>query len=56
MDKDVSCFSCKYYDGICCMKYCSCTAIFDEWESAKECGNYVKGDYNEQELERTDYE
>jgi len=55
MNDDISCFDCKYHDGICCMKDCDCMAIFDEWETAKNCDDYIEGDYDEQELERTNY-
>lgn len=56
MDIDISCFSCKYYDEVCCMKNCKCMAILDEWETARKCKDYIIGHYNETELERLDYE
>ena len=55
MNKKESCFSCKYYENPCCMKDCACMAILHEENMPKICGNYVEGNYDQKELERTDY-
>ena len=55
MREEISCFSCKYYNGNCCMKNCACRCIFDEWETAKECNDYIKGEYDANKLDKTNY-
>ena len=56
MDMKKSCCNCKFFDdSLCCMYDCACMAILNEWESAKECGHYCKGEYNVDELEKNNY-
>jgi hypothetical protein len=33
----------------------ACRAILNCYKSAEECGHFINGEYNEDELEETDY-
>jgi hypothetical protein len=50
-----SCCNCKFFDGSCCMYNCMCFAVLDEEETAKNCEYFKLGEYNQDELEKTDY-
>jgi len=52
-----SCYDCKFYNvkECVCMYDCECICILDEDESAKECPHFLKGEYNEDWLEKTNY-
>ena len=49
------CCDCRFFDGICCMYKCKCKAILDTEKSAYDCEQYDLGDYNQNQLEKTDY-
>lgn len=51
----VDCCECKFFDGVCCMYSCNLIAILDTEESASKCENYTYGEYNESELEKSNY-
>jgi hypothetical protein len=50
-----SCLNCKYYDGWLCMYDYRVKAILYEERTAKECDEYVNGEYDEAELEKSNY-
>jgi len=37
------------------MKDCVCMGILNQYAMPEICGNYIEGDYDQVELERTDY-
>ena len=55
LKQEVTCGNCKFYDGICCMYKCALKAILYEDKSAKECGHFTNGEYNQDNLEETNY-
>lgn len=40
---EISCLSCKYYDGWLCELNYRSKAILDERKTAKECNHYTEG-------------
>ena len=54
--KERNCCNCKFYDGCCCMYNCALVAIFSEEESGQKCEHFELGEYDQDELEKTDYE
>lgn len=52
MEETKGCFTCRFYDGVCCMYECKCLAILDEEEN---CNHYDFGDYNQLLLEQVNY-
>jgi hypothetical protein len=56
MKQERSCCNCKFYDGLCCMYECACRAILHEDETAKKCLQFTLGEYDQDELEKSNYE
>jgi hypothetical protein len=50
-----SCGNCKFYDGLCCMYNCACKAILHEDKTAEKCVQFISGEYNQDDLEKTNY-
>lgn len=48
MERTVSCFDCKYHDGVCCWLYRDKNALgyYDY------CTHYIYGDFDEKEVDR----
>ena len=58
MNKEKSCFDCKFYDGeqYCCMYKCETRCILNEWVAAENCLNFIKGEYDAVKLDRENYQ
>lgn len=54
--EEKNCCDCKFYDGCCCMYECRCKAILNELKTGKSCPHFQKGKYDEDELERSNYQ
>jgi hypothetical protein len=58
MEKEISCFDCKFYDYnqyVCMYKY-ACMCILNERKTVQKCENFKEGEYNPNELEESNYE
>lgn len=55
-DLEKDCCDCKFFDGVCCMYKCKCSAILDTETSAHDCKQYTLGNYNQIELEQSNYQ
>lgn len=55
---ELSCTYCKFYNSkeCCCMYKCAIMAILNEDETAKECSHFTLGEFNFDELEKTNYQ
>ena len=53
---EMSCFDCRFYDGICCLYKCKVLAIRDEEVTASKCKHYSVGEFSWKGLEESDYE
>ena len=52
---DIDCCDCKFFDGECCMYDCKSKAIVNCEDEAKNCNHYSIGEFNWDELEKSNY-
>lgn len=53
MKQERNCWNCKFCDSECCMYKCKCLMLLHS--KAKDCEHFILGEYNQDELEKTDY-